>query len=182
MAKINADQFITVQGIRYYGRIPIINTIGPIFESLVQVKDIINLLNNGIDVDLAEENERLLYTFVSEYNMYAEKKKLPKVERAEEILYERIYKEAIRIREEDSNTNPFKLSSDEDRALEQEISIERKDNSKKLISPFKNNKKNVRTTKIYDMIATGKRSHTTIEKQDRIMEMIEFGDIEFELE
>lgn len=169
-----------VDGVITHEWIPFLKSYGPLGVCTLKVKDILNLLNNDVNVILSEEKNKDLYVFVKEYNTYADVANKPKVLRAEEVLYERVYKTAIRLQEEDDKDNPFVEDPEEEAALASAVTaMDNKTTAKKLVSPIQNNLQVPKKPKIYDMIAA-KRERTPTQNSEETIDMIEYGDIEFE--
>ena len=182
-AELHPDNNIRVEGVITHEWIPFLNTWGPLHRCSLKVKDSVNLLNNDVNVLLTEEKNKDLYFFVKRYNLYAEQVGKPKVERAEAVLYERVYKEALRIEEEENKDNPFLPDQEEDTEIDNAIDavpINRQRND--MVSPLKGiNVQKVRRPRLYDMVKSDtQQTKTPFQKLGDIQEEMKFGDIAFD--
>lgn len=181
--ELHPDNNIRVEGVVTHEWIPFLNTWGPLNRCSLKVKDIVNLLNNDVNVILTEEKNKDLYLFVKKYNLYAEKFGKPKAERAEQVLYQRLYKEALRIEEEEDKLNPFTPDPEEDQELDEYINsstIQSKPQTGMVSPLIGKQKQTVKRPRLYDMVKpTTSREKTPLQKMEDLKTEIEFGNIDF---
>lgn len=184
MSEINPESFIRVEGVYTSDWIPFLKTYGPLRRCSIKVKDIINLLNNGVQVKLTEEKQQALYIFIKQWNLNCEINNRPKAVKAEEVLYKMVYKQAIDLENKDDSENPFVEDPKESYKLDQVVSEldNKKNNNNTMKSPLanRNNTIKIRKPKMYDILVEKNRNLTQIQKNDIMLDTLEYGDIEFE--
>ena len=183
MGDLQPENLMRVEGVITHEWIPFLKTYGPLRRCSIKVKDILNLLNNNVNVILTDEKNKQLYLFTKEWNAYAEISGKPQALRAEEILYERVYKEAIQLQKEDDKSNPFVSDPDEEMEMNNAVNnIRNSPRSNTMNNPILNMNQQIKLQKpkMYDMIVSKDRNLTPIQQNDILMDTIQFGDIEFE--
>ena len=185
MSKLHPENFIRVEGVITNEWIPFLKAYGPLRRCSIKVKDILNLLNNNINVILSEEKNKELYLFTKEWNAYADISNKPKALRAEKILYQRVYKEAINLQKEDDKENPFVEDPNEAAALETAVTMIKSTPVKNKMNSIINMKqRNVdpkaMKPKMYDMLAVKDKNLTQIQRNDMILDQMQCADMEFE--
>ena len=184
---IKPDSYFTVDGVLYSGWIPPLKNYGPLRRCSIKIADIVNLLNNDVNVAMSPEQNEALYFFVKQYNAMIDMQKSTAVKavRAEEILYERVYKKALEQEKAEDLENPFISDEEEDLDIAAEtISLQ----SKGTLSGFNDPLKDIRNKKVtikrphaYDIFESIKND-SMVSKLDDANDLKEYGDIQFNVE
>lgn len=184
---LRPNSVMTVEGVLYSGWIPPLKAYGPLRKCSIKVSDIVNLLNNDIKVLLRDDQNENLYFFVKQHN---EMIKLTNTggtiaERAEAVLYERVYKKALEQEVAEDKENPF-ISDDEEELdlVAETISLQSKGTAAGLVDPLKS----IRSKKVtfvrphaYDIFKNTK--NTSLSSQlDDANDLMEYGSIDFDVE
>jgi len=187
MSNLNPDGFMTVEGVRYGEWIPPLKAYGPLGRCTIKIKEIINLLNNDIDVVLRDDQNQDLYFLVKQHNETAKNFKqmglIPAL-KAEEILYQRVYKKTLVIEKEDDKINPF-ISDEEnlDSTAEAILLTPTNTSANTMKDPLKNIRKQnkIERPHAYDIFASTVEEKTLAQQLDDANDLLEFGGIDFEL-
>lgn len=183
--ELRPDSVMTVESVLYTGWIPPLKAYGPLRKCSIKVSDIVNLLNNDVKVMLRDDQNENLYFFVKQHNAMAKLKNTNNyANRAEEILYERVYKKAIEQDLAEDKENPF-ISDDEEELniVAETISLQSKGTATGLNDPLKNikNKKNIiKRPHAYD-IFKNVENNSLARRLDDANELMEFGDVDFDV-
>lgn len=148
--ELNKDTIVKIKGINTFDWIPEIRTYGPVKKCSLKVSKLINIMNNGYDVNMDEDLQDSLYLFVKKYNMYLDsiKSDKPRATKCEEILYSKINKLSLKEYREEKSANPLTEDPNDntDASVEKITSIENKPIIKK-------RKTMTKRIKAYDIIA-----------------------------
>lgn len=114
--ELNQDMFFTVLGVDTWDWIPLLHAYGPLKKCTIKIKDIINLLNNGVSVRLRDEQNEQLYLFLKKYHLYLDSinSNLPRASVAEDILYKRVHKTTQTRELIEQISNPLEIDPRED--------------------------------------------------------------------
>lgn len=184
---LKPDSYFTVEGVLYSDWIPPLKSYGPLRRCSIKISDIVNLLNNDVNVVMTPEQNEALYFFIKQYNALIDLQKTNKVKavRAEEILYERVYKKALEQEKAEDLENPFVSDDEEDLDLVAEtISLQSKGTMTGFNDPLKNIKNKNTAFKrphSYEVFETVKND-SLISQLDDKNDLLEYGDINFDVE
>lgn len=184
---LKPDSYFTVDGVLYSGWIPPLKNYGPLRRCSIKIADIVNLLNNNINVLLTPDQNESLYFFVKQYNALIDLEKSSKVKaiRAEEVLYERVYKKALEQEKAEDLENPFISEDEEEIDLAAEtISLQSKGTMSGFNDPLKdikNKKITIKRPHSYEVFENIK-NESLISKLDDTSNLIEYGDVDFNVE
>jgi hypothetical protein len=136
---------------------------------------------------LTPEQNESLYFFVKQYNTMIDLQKSQNVKavRAEEVLYERVYKKALEQEKAEDLENPF--ISDEEEELDiaaETISLQSKGTLAGFNDPLKdikNKKVTIKRPHAYEVFETVKND-SLVSKLDDTNNLREYGDVDFNVE
>lgn len=186
--ELHPDSVLTVNGVLYSGWIPPLKAYGPLRKCSIKVSDIINLLNNDIYVDLRDDQNENLYFFIKQHNELIKLKNTGGsiAQRAEAVLYERVYKKALEQDKAEDKENPFIADEDEDLDVFAEtLSLQSKGTAAGMNDPLKGIRKNkkvvIKRPHAYDIFKNTKNNSLTSQLDDA-NELLEYGSIDFNVE
>lgn len=178
---LQPDSYFTVNGVQYSGWIPPLKCYGPLRRCSIRISDIVNLLNNDVVVLLTPEQNEALYFFVKQYNalLDLQKSQQPKATRAEQVLYERVYKKALEQEKAEDIENPFISDDEEDIDIVAEtISLQSKGTMTGFNDPLKDLKQKktiIKRPRAYDMFKNDK-NESLVSRLDETKMMLEYAD------
>jgi hypothetical protein len=107
--ELTPSTYIQVIEIFDWGYIPEIKRYGPCKKTMCTLGEVVNMLNRGVTLKLAEHWIEPVYLFIKQYNLLIEKTGLKRTKalNAESLLYKELYHEAKVLEDEEDIKNPL---------------------------------------------------------------------------